>query len=66
MIWKPFSTIAVFVFVLVALLHILRLFFGWEVIINGAKVPTWVSLLSVVIAGLLAFGVWRESQQRRQ
>ncbi len=66
MIWKPFSILAVFIFVLMALLHVLRLLFGWEVIINGAKVPIWVSLLGVVIAALLAFGVWRESQRGRQ
>lgn len=60
---KPFSILAVFVFVIVAVLHVVRVVFGWEVIINGAKIPMWVSLLGVAISGVLAFGVLRESQQ---
>ena len=60
---KPFSILAVFVFVIVAVLHVVRLVFGWEVVINGAKIPMWVSPLGMVIAGVLAFGVLRECQQ---
>ena len=66
MIRKPFSTLAVLVFVLVALAHLHRLLFGWDVLINGARVPTWTSVLGVLLAGVLAFGIWRESQQSRR
>ena len=59
---KPFTTIAVGIFVLVALLHILRLAFGWEVTFQGGVVPLWVSWLSVVVAGGLAIMLWRESR----
>ena len=59
---KPFTTIAVGVFGLVALLHVLRLVFGWEATFQGSVIPLWVSGLGVVIAGGLAVMVWRESR----
>jgi hypothetical protein len=60
---KPFSILAVFIFVVVALLHMVRVTSGWEVITNGETIPMWVSLLGVVLAGGFAFGVLCESQQ---
>ena len=59
---KPFTTIAVGVFSLVALLHVLRLVFGWEATFQGSVVPLWVSGLGAVIAGGLAVMLWRESR----
>ncbi len=59
---KLFTTIAVGVFALVALLHVLRLAFGWEVTIQGSVIPMWVSVLGVIIAGGLAIMLWRESR----
>ena len=60
---KPFAAIAVGVFALVALLHVFRLVFGWEVTFQGSVVPMWVSGLGVAIAGGLAVMLWRESRQ---
>jgi hypothetical protein len=48
------------VFALVALLHLFRLIFGWEVTFNGAVVPTWLSIAGLLIAAGLAAGLWRE------
>ena len=59
---KPFTTIAVSVFALVATLHVLRLLFGWEATFQGSVVPMWVSVVGVVIAGGLAIMLWRESR----
>jgi hypothetical protein len=59
---KPFTMIAVGMFVLVALVHVFRLVFGWEVTIQGSVVPMWVSVLGAVIAGGLAVMLWRESR----
>ena len=58
---KPFTTVAVVVFVLVALAHLLRLFAGWEVVVGGSVIPVWFSLIGFVIAGGLALMVWREA-----
>ncbi len=38
-------------FLLIAIVHFLRVILGWGVIINGLMVPLWVS----VIAGLITF-----------
>ena len=38
---KPFNTIAVVVFSLVALLQLLRAISGWEVTVNGRQWRTW-------------------------
>jgi hypothetical protein len=59
---KPFTTIAVAVFALVAVLHLLRLFAGWEVVVAGIIIPVWLSWIGVILAGGLAVMVWRESR----
>jgi protein-S-isoprenylcysteine O-methyltransferase Ste14 len=59
---KPFATIAAVIFVLMALVHIFRLAFGWEIMIERSVVPMWVSVLGVIIAGGLAVMLWRESR----
>ena len=59
---KPFTTIAASVFALVAFMHVLRLFLGWEVTVNGAAIPMSVSALGLVIAVSLAFMLWRENR----
>lgn len=59
---KPFTMLAVLIFVVVALVHLLRLAYGWDVTINGAAVPLWASVLGAVIAAGLAVMVWRETR----
>ena len=59
---KPFTMVAVLIFAVVALVHVLRLVFGWEVTIAGAAVPMWASVLGIVIAAGLAVMLWRESR----
>jgi hypothetical protein len=60
---KPFTYIAVLVFALIAIVHVLRLVFGWEVTLNAAVVPMWVSVIGLLIAGALAVALWWESRQ---
>jgi len=59
---RPFTLVAVLIFAVVALVHLLRLVYGWEVTINGAAVPMWASVLGIVIAAGLAVMLWRESR----
>jgi len=57
---KPFTTVAVFVFALVALIQALRVVLGWNVTVNGIYIPPWASVIAIVVAVTLAFKVWRE------
>jgi hypothetical protein len=57
---KPFTTVAVFVFALVALIQALRVALGWDVTVNGIFIPPWASVIAVVIAATLSFKIWRE------
>lgn len=60
---KPFSTIAAVIFALVALVHLLRLIYNWQVIFNGWSVPMWLSWLGLIVAGALSALVWREARR---
>jgi high-affinity Fe2+/Pb2+ permease len=60
---KPFTRIAVVVLWLIALVQLLRFILRWEVTLNGAQVPLWLSVLVAVLVAGLAVMVWRE--QRR-
>ena len=62
---KPFTTIAIVIFSLVAVLHVLRLMFRWEVVINGLVMPMWVSVVGFIVAGGLAVMVWREARTEK-
>jgi hypothetical protein len=58
---KPFTVAAVIIFAIVAVMHLLRLVLGWDATIAGTEIPMWVSVASLVIAGGLAIGLWREN-----
>ena len=51
------------VFAAVAVAHVVRLTTGFEIIVGGAILPMWVSLLGALIAALLA--VWMVVAARR-
>jgi hypothetical protein len=59
---KPFTVIAIVIFSLMGALHMLRLIFGWEVVINGLVMPMWASVVGLIVAGGLAVMLWRESR----
>lgn len=59
---KPFSKIAAAVLSIMAMVHFLRLFVGWEVTVSGFVVPVWWSGIGLVVTGGLALMVWRESR----
>lgn len=59
---RPASLLAALVFALVAVSHLLRLVLQVEVLVAGAALPMWVSVLGLVIPGALAFALWREAR----
>jgi hypothetical protein len=51
---KTFSLVAGLIFALVALLHLVRIFEEWTVIIGDWSVPKSVSWIALIVAGGLA------------
>jgi hypothetical protein len=60
---KPFTNLAVIIFALIALVHLFRLIWRFEVIVGGTMLPQWVSLPGAIIAVVLALMLWRESRR---
>jgi hypothetical protein len=60
---KPATTIAIILFSLIAVIHILRLVFHWEIVAAGFVVPLWVSVPGFIVAGGLAFLLWKEMKR---
>jgi hypothetical protein len=57
---KTGTLLAIAIFTLVALAHLLRLLTGAEITLNGAVVPQWVSALGIVVPAGLAWLLWRQ------
>lgn len=56
---KIYYKIVAGIFTSIAILHALRLFYGWEATLGGATIPLWMSGFGVAIAGYLAFRGWQ-------
>jgi uncharacterized membrane protein len=52
---RTFSLVTAVIFALIALLHAARLLRGWQVTIEGAIVPIWISWIGLAIAAYLAY-----------
>ena len=57
---KPFTTMAIGIFSLICLLHIVRLITGLDMAVGGWAVPLWVSVPGAIVTGGLAFMLWKE------
>lgn len=62
---KPFTNFAIAIFILIAVMHLIRLVFGWEVTLDSKVVPMWVSVMGLLIAGALAYFLWREAYKSK-
>jgi hypothetical protein len=60
---KTGSKLGILVFSIVAIAHLLRLIGGIEVIVDSWSVPQWVSLPGIIVPGLIAALLWKDSQQ---
>jgi hypothetical protein len=59
---KTYAAITSIIFALVAILHLVRILAGWDFTIGGWNVPTWLSLIGVVVPGILAIVGFRLSK----
>ena len=62
---KPFTNLAIAIFILIAVMHLLRLIYGWEVTLDSIAIPMWVSVMALLIAGALAYFLWREAYKSK-
>lgn len=60
---KPFTIIAAIIFLVAALLHLLRLFHNFQIILGSHLLPHWLSIAGALIAGLLSWGLFREARR---
>lgn len=54
------SILAIIVFVIVAMAHLVRLSDGIIVTVGDWTVPQWVSIVGVLVPGTIAFMLWKE------
>lgn len=62
---KPFATATAILLAAVAIVHALRLTFGWSVRVGDTDIPTWASIVGGLLAAVLAIGLWRERPTQR-
>ncbi len=56
---KTYFGIIGIIFLIIAILHLLRIIFNWDAQISAFNVPMWLSWIALVIAGYLSFEAYR-------
>ena len=56
---KTYNQVTCTIFLIITILHILRLLFGWNANIAGWEVPMWLSVLGVAAGAFLAWSAYK-------
>ena len=59
---KTGTLLAIIVFTLVAIAHLIRLIDGTEVLVGTRVLPLWASVVGCVVPGVIAWLLWKESK----
>jgi len=59
---KTGSKLAIAVFSIVAIFHLLRIVYAADLIIGTWNAPMWVSVLGIIGPSVIAILLWRESK----
>lgn len=59
---KTYALVSGWIFAAVSVGHVLRLLYGWEMVVNVWVVPMWVSGVGVVVAAYLSYHGFRFSK----
>jgi hypothetical protein len=59
---KTYTTVTAMLFLVVAVVHLLRIFLGWPVEVGGLSIPFWLSWLAVLAAGALSYFGFRQKR----
>ena len=60
---RPFTLLAAAMFLVMALIHLYRIVTHFQIIAGSHTMPMAVSWIAIVITGLLAVMLYRESQR---
>lgn len=52
---KTYATVTATLFLVMGIVHLLRIIFGWHAEIGGLNIPLWVSWLALPVTGVLAY-----------
>jgi hypothetical protein len=52
---RTYNIVTAVLFLIIAVLHLLRIVFGWPARIGGVDFPMWASWLALVVTGGLAY-----------
>ena len=56
---KTYLQVTGLLFTAAAVVHLLRVLMGWPANLAGWEIPTWFSLVGVVVAGYLAYSAYK-------
>jgi hypothetical protein len=56
---KTGTTLAILLFTIVAIAHLLRLLTGTSVSIGDWNAPQWVSIVGAIVPGAIAWMLWK-------
>ena len=59
---RPFTWIAAALFALGAIVHIIRLFTHFQVVIGSHAIPIWCSYVAIVVAAFFSWMLCREAR----
>lgn len=61
---KTYVTVSGLIFLAIAVLHALRLYYGWDAVIGGVAIPLWASWVAVIVAGALAYSAFQLAENK--
>ena len=59
---KNYLLVTAVIFLIIAVLHLLRIVLGWHAEIGGWTVPMWLSWIAVLVAGFLSYSGFKFSK----
>ena len=62
---KTYNIVTAVLFLVVALLHLLRIILDWPAQIGGLSIPLWASWLALIVAAALAYLGFRQNARLR-
>jgi len=52
---RSFSLLAGIIFIIIALLHLLRIIYGWDPVVEGWTVPKLLSWIALIVSGYFGY-----------